>query len=74
MTEEVDRATQQASKEASRSGSALVGTEHLLLGILAKRFGGFGSANAVAEVLSSEYGVTYRNVHQAVKKRGAEAA
>ena len=74
MTKEVDRATQQAAKEASELGSPLVGTEHLLLGILAKRLGGFGSANAVAEVLSSEYGVTYRKVRPAVKERGAEAA
>ena len=74
MTKEMDRATQQAGKEASRLNSPLVGTEHLLLGLLAKRLGGLGSASAVSDMLSSEYGVTYRKVRQAVKERETEAA
>ncbi len=74
LTREAERALSQAFKVASRLGSERVGTEHLLLGLLARRLGGLGPSSAVAELLSGQCGVTYRKVRKSVKERGVGAA
>ncbi|RME56870.1 MAG: hypothetical protein D6790_14125 [Caldilineae bacterium] len=65
----MERALSRARREAVRLGSPRVGTEHLLLGMLAGRFYGLGRASAVAEMLARKYKVTYRDVRRLLRER-----
>lgn len=68
LTSQASRTIAQMMEEARSLGSG-ANTEHLLLGLLAGRWGRLDPPSAVLDLLSAQCGVTYGKVRETVEER-----